>query len=429
MTRLRDRVMSEGHVSVVHGLGYIGSSSAAFLRARGVGVVGIDPDESKVDRARAAICPVPALSSWLVAAGAPFCGIPAHLSLRDVIPPDLMVAVHHVCVPTEAEGAASNAALFACVDGIAAYDKTATVIVESTVAPPYLDEIESRHPGLRIAVAPRRDWFDAPDKHLGSLPRIVGADSQELLSEVAEYVGVVCDRVVPVLSTRTAALTKVVENAIRQIELAYGNELAVQIGDAYDVREILRLAATKWNIGDFRPSIGLGGYCIPLAPRYLQQIGVPLSMTDAAVSASAAHIKTVADFLARHERVDFWGASYKAGAPFSASSSVSAWLIDMLRKRGVRVRLFACDGYEEAWARRTIVELARWPDEVGGNALVIPVAHAHALALNDADARNTVGRYKMVLDNEDALRRVSPAVWAITGTDRRVPGQRGWLAP
>lgn len=422
---LRARAMSGELAACVHGIGYIGSSTAAFLRARGIDVVGVDPDETKVVAARAGTCPVPALGPWLAAAGAPFRAFRASPSLSGV--PPIPALVHHVCVPTEAEGAASDAALHECVDGIATREADATVIIESTVSPPYLDEIDARHPRLHIAVAPRRDWFDAPDKSLRTLPRIVGTDEPDVLADVVDYLRLVCDDVRAVADARVAALTKIVENGMRQVEIAYANELALHLSDRYDVRRILELAATKWNVGLFRPSVGVGGYCIPLAPRYLQLLDRPLTLSSAAMAASADHIARVIDFLARRRSVDFWGASYKAGAPFTASSSVAAWIASALCERGVPVRLFALDGHEEAWARGAGMPLARWPEDAGGDALVIPVAHAAVLGLNDAAARATVGRYGLALDNEDALRRISGGVWEASGTHIVVPGTIGWL--
>lgn len=837
-TKLRDRVMSGGEFAAMHGLGFIGSSSAAFLMSRGVNVIGIDPDGAKVRLSSMGECPVSQLSSWLTAAGAPFKRMAAVGSLglvkesRDDHGKPFKIAVHHVAVPTEAEGAASDVALNEAIRSISEYDKDAIVIIESTIAPPYLDEIDRIFPDLQIAVAPRRDWFDSPEKNLTTLPRVIGSDDPELEDEIAEYLGVVCDTIVRARNAKSAALTKIVENGIRQIEIAYANELALELGDEYDVRAILELAATKWNIGLFRPSIGVGGYCLaadetvftvnndgvravriedfvamrptgqyvlgrrsdgtfgpvrvlgsdtrmssllrfkaigggcihvtpdhlmviqrrerlvhgslkrdrlygrltyvervvradgvrvgdrlvfcdgpvvfdrdlskdgrgdnidlleyapgwttraasperivkehttaselprnvpldeevaellgyycaegcvtedartlrtyltfntseidlisfctrvldrlgvsyieyddakwqahqirvssavwgrfvrdmtggssglshvpariwtapdsvkiaflrgcvcgdghvtarqtieyftsscrmaqevvlllrtlgffpsvkphsqtptgsviilagcnnrkrlasllrgtkrkklmscaplhqqdhpnvpskikqitrlpvspvfslevepphtfltswgavthnclPLAPRYLQLMEKPLSMTTASMTSSAAHIGHVASFLSKYKSVDFWTVAYKATAPFTPSSP-SVWIIEKLMKNGVRVRVFAHGDRERSWAKSNGLEVRNWPDTDGADVLVIPVAHGDAVAMNDLSARRYLSRYKIILDNEDALRRISRSVWEDMGTDRRVPGRRGWL--
>ena len=50
--------------------------------------------------------------------------------------------------------------------------------------------------------------------------------------------------------------------------------LANQLSIAYpkeNMREVLQLVGTKWNIGTFFPGFGTGGYCIPLSSQYVVQ--------------------------------------------------------------------------------------------------------------------------------------------------------------
>lgn len=425
--------MSGAEALAIHGIGYIGASAAAFFSARGIRVIGIDPDAAKVAAAREGRCPAPGLAVWLEAAGVPFRTIGAVTSVHDL--PQGEVAAHHVCVPTEAEGAASEGALHQAMRAIYCYDPRATVVIESTIPPAYLDEIAIQYPGVRVVVAPRRDWFDAPDKNMATLPRVLGADDRGLAAAVADYLGLVCDVIVSVPGARDAALVKCVENGIRQVELAYANELALTLSDRYDVRAILAAAATKWNIGEFRPSIGIGGYCLPLAPRYLATADRALKLSTRAVQVSEAHVSRMIDFLSRFRQVDFWTLAYKANGPFTTSSP-AVWIAEGLTIRqpreGVRtVGVFPRDKAEQDWIGRksTLTRRLEWPKDAGsGDVLVIPVAHAEALALNDTTARETVGKYRLVIDNEDALARISPTVWHETQTDIRVPGRKGWLA-
>ena len=311
----------------------------------------------------------------------------------------------------------------------AEFQSDATVIIESTVSPPYLDAVLEACPRLQLAVAPRRDWFDSPEKHLGALPRIVGADAMDLLTEVSDYISLVCREVIPVLGLRLAALVKITENAIRQVELAFCNELAATLGDDYDVRQLLELCATKWNIGLYRPSIGVGGYCIPLAPQYLKLLDRPLAMSQAAMDASALHIARVVAFLERFPSVHFWGLGYKATAPFTPSSP-AVWIAEKLLTRDVRVGVFCRSAAEKAWAEKHGTQMLHWDSvDFRGAALVIPVAHADVRALNDATASKTVGCYSNVIDNENALQHISAEIWRSLGTTVRVPGRKGWLVP
>jgi UDP-N-acetyl-D-mannosaminuronate dehydrogenase len=77
----------------------------------------------------------------------------------------------------------------------------------------------------------------------------------------------VCDEVVPARDAYHAAFTKVIENLLRFQGLALANSLALAFPQ-YDMTHVLKLASTKWNIPLYHPSMGIGGHCIPLAPRY-----------------------------------------------------------------------------------------------------------------------------------------------------------------
>ena len=70
-------------------------------------------------------------------------------------------------------------------------------------------------------------------------------------------------------SIRVAEAAKVIENAQRDINIAFANELAL-IFDRMniDTHEVLEAAGTKWNFLPFRPGL-VGGHCISVDPFYL----------------------------------------------------------------------------------------------------------------------------------------------------------------
>ncbi|MBV9280379.1 MAG: hypothetical protein JOZ41_09895, partial [Chloroflexi bacterium] len=84
---------------------------------------------------------------------------------------------------------------------------------------------------------------------------------------LVELYSLVCREIVPAQDAHHAAFTKVVENLLRFQGLALSNSLALAFPQ-YDMTHVLRLASTKWNIPLYHPSMGIGGHCIPLAPRY-----------------------------------------------------------------------------------------------------------------------------------------------------------------
>lgn len=83
--------------------------------------------------------------------------------------------------------------------------------------------------------------------------------------------GAVIDRVVSVSSTRTAEMTKLLENIHRAVNIGLVNELKIVCDVmAIDIREVIDAAATKpFGFTPYYPGPGLGGHCIPIDPFYL----------------------------------------------------------------------------------------------------------------------------------------------------------------
>lgn len=70
---------------------------------------------------------------------------------------------------------------------------------------------------------------------------------------------------------KVAEAAKVIENAQRDINIAFVNELALIFENLdIDTKEVLEAAGTKWNFLNFRPGL-VGGHCIGVDPYYLTQ--------------------------------------------------------------------------------------------------------------------------------------------------------------
>jgi len=72
-------------------------------------------------------------------------------------------------------------------------------------------------------------------------------------------------------SIKVAEAAKVIENAQRDINIAFVNELAKIFNKlGVDTDEVLQAAGTKWNFLKFKPGL-VGGHCIGVDPYYLAQ--------------------------------------------------------------------------------------------------------------------------------------------------------------
>ena len=78
----------------------------------------------------------------------------------------------------------------------------------------------------------------------------------------------IIEEIVPVSSTKTAEMTKLVENIQRAVNIGLVNELKV-LADKMDIDiyEVIKAASTKpFGFTPYYPGPGLGGHCIPIDP-------------------------------------------------------------------------------------------------------------------------------------------------------------------
>ena len=102
-------------------------------------------------------------------------------------------------------------------------------------------------------------------------PKIVGGITPAC-TEIASALYATClDTIVPVSSTETAELVKLLENTFRSVNIGLVNEMAIVCDKlGVNIWEVIDAAATKpFGFMKFTPGPGIGGHCIPLDPHYL----------------------------------------------------------------------------------------------------------------------------------------------------------------
>ena len=100
--------------------------------------------------------------------------------------------------------------------------------------------------------------------------KIVSGDTAATLALLSELYGSVIEAgIYQAPDIKTAEAAKVIENAQRDLNIAFMNELAVIFDRMHiDTREVIKAAATKWNFLPFEPGL-VGGHCIGVDPYYL----------------------------------------------------------------------------------------------------------------------------------------------------------------
>ncbi len=164
-----------------------------------------------------------------------------------------------------------------------AMTKGCVVVFESTVYPgvtegicgPELEAASGLVAGsdFFLGYAPERVNPGDREHRIERIVKVVSGQTPEVCALLAEIYGSITTAGVHVAKDiRTAEAAKVIENAQRDINIAFVNEVA-QILSTLDisVHDVLETAGTKWNFLDFRPGL-VGGHCIGVDPYYLAHL-------------------------------------------------------------------------------------------------------------------------------------------------------------
>ncbi len=156
------------------------------------------------------------------------------------------------------------------------------VVYESTVYPgvteeecvPVLERVSGLHYNVDFFAGYSPERINPGDKeHTVSKILKITSGSNEITAEKVDnlYRSVIIAGTHKAASIRVAEAAKVIENAQRDINIAFVNELA-KIFSLMDIdtNEVLEAAGTKWNFLKFKPGL-VGGHCIGVDPFYLAQ--------------------------------------------------------------------------------------------------------------------------------------------------------------
>jgi UDP-N-acetyl-D-galactosamine dehydrogenase len=154
------------------------------------------------------------------------------------------------------------------------------VVYESTVYPGCTNEvcvpILEKHSGLVfnqdffVGYSPERINPGDATRSLSSIVKVVAGSTPEATQMVATiYRSIIEAGVYEVSSIKVAEAAKAIENAQRDVNISFMNELALLFDKLdIDTQEVLAAAGTKWNFLPFKPGL-VGGHCISVDPHYL----------------------------------------------------------------------------------------------------------------------------------------------------------------
>ncbi|MBC7985420.1 MAG: nucleotide sugar dehydrogenase, partial [Sphingomonadaceae bacterium] len=308
--------------------------------------------------------------------------------------------VYIVTVPTPVDAAnrPDLSALLAATRSVADMiePQRATIVVyESTVYPGVTEDIcgpaieaagLARGRDFVLGYSPERINPGDREHSIDRIVKVVAGESPEVTATLAAIYGAITEAgVFEAASIKAAEAAKAIENAQRDINIAFMNEVArISAGIGVSVWDVLAAARTKWNFLPFAPGL-VGGHCIGVDPYYLAHCAEALGHDPQVILAGRAINDAMGAWVADqlHERRGgrpgsalVLGLTFKEDVPDLRNSGV-AFVIERLRALGHKVTVHDPLADPEEAMREYGVALATELPETRFDLVLCAVPHAH----------------------------------------------------
>lgn len=275
-------------ISVV-GLGYIGLPTAAMFASRRKDVIGVDVNQKTVEiinagkihivepeldilvrtavsegYLRAVTAPEPA-DAFLIAVPTPFLPVSGN---DDVPQPDLRF-IELAARAIAAVLKKGDLIILESTSPVGTTEKMAAWLAEDRpeLTFPQTHGVES---DIRVAHCPERVLPGHVVRELVENDRVIGGMTKKCSESAIELYKIFVEGECVVTNARTAEMAKLTENASRDVNIAFANELSV-ICDKLDINvwELIGLANRHPRVNILQPGPGVGGHCIAVDPWFI----------------------------------------------------------------------------------------------------------------------------------------------------------------
>ena len=272
-------IKSKNTITVgVIGLGYVGLPLAMLFIKNKILTYGFDIDQNKIDNLKE---------------GKSYIG---HISSNDINSIDdnyfkptidfskiSLCDVMIICVPTplNANREPDLSFVTSTLDSIKPYLRDGqTISLESTTYPGTTRDVIVKNienegfevgKNFYIVYSPEREDPGNKNFDVSTIPKIVSGHTKNCLNKAISIYSRIIHNIVPVSSTESAEMAKLLENIYRSINIGLANEMKILANTMdIDIFEVINAAATKpFGFNAFYPGPGIGGHCIPIDPFYL----------------------------------------------------------------------------------------------------------------------------------------------------------------
>lgn len=397
---------------LVVGLGYIGLPTAAMFAASGHTVYGFDVSQRVIEtlKRREIHIEEPGLLG-LVREG---------LDAGRFIPTDKAVEadVIIICVPSPHDEKTKRADLEyvekATRSVVPILRRGNLVVLESTVPAGTTDKVMLpilEESGLKAGtdfltahcpetVLPGHMIHEMAHNH-----RIIGGSTPEATEAARKLYGSFVNATMITTDATTAEFVKLIENAYRDVNIAFANEVALLSHElGIDSREAIRIANHHPRVKIHQPGPGVGGHCIPVDPWFLVQdtkAGKLVRTARAVNDGMPEHVATLAKSLINgvtKPKFALLGLAYKGNVD-DIRESPTFHLIDALKRQVPGCEIVVHDPH----VAKAPIPLASADDALTGADCVILVTDHRAFADLESKHAATLVRSKFLVDTRGIL--------------------------
>jgi UDP-N-acetyl-D-mannosaminuronic acid dehydrogenase len=344
----------------VVGLGYIGLPTAAIIARAGCRVLGVDVSSRVIETINRGEIHIEEVDLDGLVQGVVARGLLS--AATEVAPADVFVIA--VPTPFDKDHAPDISHVLAAGRAVAPHLKPGDVVIlESTSPVGTTEKLRDLIAGLRPDLKCPGLTHDTPDLSIAYCPERVlpGRILEELTNNDRSIGGITprCARkalafyklfvrgACVVTDSRSAEMTKLVENAYRDVNIAFANELSI-VADrmGLDVWEVIRLANRHPRVNILTPGPGVGGHCIAVDPWFIVHGApedTPLIRTARGVNDGKIHhvIRKATELVEAHPgaRVACLGLAFKANIDDFRESPARLVAATLARRFGARIEV------------------------------------------------------------------------------------------
>ncbi|SDX79290.1 nucleotide sugar dehydrogenase [Salimicrobium album] len=425
---LYDELQNKNEKISLIGLGYVGMPIAVAF-ARKTDVIGFDISEEKVNLYKQGIDPTEEVGDEEIKqTTVEFTSNAEDLQRAKfhIVAVPTPVNVDHTPDLIPVKGASRTLGKHLTKGSIVVFESTVYPGVTEDVCIPILEEESGLTCGVDFKVGYSPERINPGDKlhRLENIVKVVASTDEESLDIIAKVYELVVEAgVYRAESIQVAEAAKVIENAQRDINIAFMNELAIIFNKMeIDTNAVLKAAGTKWNFLNFFPGL-VGGHCIGVDPYYLtykaEQLGYHSQIIlsgrkindDMGKYIAENTVKQLiqADKKVKGAHVAILGFTFKENTPDVRNTRVIDIVTELTEAYGVKVSVVDPIANQEDMRDEYQLQVKKISEVKDMDAVIIAVAHQefkelnfdHFKKMHSENDKNVIIDVKGMLDREE----------------------------